>query len=176
MQDPRHDEKDHIKNYDGTEAIKKLKKLAESARTCMFTTFTTERPMKSRPMALQSVEEDGTLHFFSAASSNKNKELSTLPMVQLFFANNGSSEYLSIYGNAVISQDREKIKELWSAWAKIWFQEGPDDPDLTLISVTPESSEYWDTKHNRMVQLVKVAASLLTGKTMDDAVEGKLHI
>ena len=176
MQDQKHDEENHIKNYDGQEAVKKLKELAESARNCMFTTFTNDRPLPSRPMALQGVDDDGMLHFFSAATSNKNRELGEDPSVQLFFGNTGSSEYLSIYGIAYVSQDRAKIKELWSAWAKTWFQGGSEDPDLTLISIKPESSAYWDTKHNKMVQLFKIAASIVIGKTMDDGVEGKLSI
>lgn len=176
MQNQKHDEKGHIKNYDGQEAIEKLKELAESARNCMFTTFTNDRPLPSRPMALQGIDSDGTLHFFSAASSNKNRELNADPSVQLFFGNTNSSEYISVYGRASISQDRIKIKELWSGWAKAWFQGGPEDPDLTLISIKPEQSAYWDTKHNKMVQLFKIAASLVIGKTMDDGVEGKLSI
>ena len=176
MQDQRHDEKDHIRNYAGAEAIEKLKTLAEDARMCMFTTFANPKPLASRPMSLQSVDENGTLYFFSAASSNKNREISQTPEVQLFFANTGSSEYLSVFGKATISQDRAKIKELWTSWAKAWFQGGADDPDLTLISVTPQETEYWDTKNNKMVSLIKIATSMVTGKTMDDGVEGNLTI
>lgn len=176
MQDPRHDEKDHIRDYSGPEAIAKLKEMAEGARTCMFTTFSSTQPLPTRPMALQVVDPDGTMHFLSAASSNKNEELQQNPFVQLFFANTGSSEYLSVYGKVVVSQDREKIKELWNAWIKTWFQEGPMDPDVTLISVTPLQCEYWDTKHNRLVQYLKIAASMVSGKTMDDGVEGELNI
>jgi hypothetical protein len=33
---------------------------------------------------------------------------------------------------------------------------------------------YWDTKHNRMVQLAKIAIGALTGTTMDDGVMGQL--
>ncbi len=176
MQDSRHDEENHIQNYTGAEAIQKLKDMAEDARMCFFTTFSTTRPMPTRPMALQGVDEDGTLNFFSAASSNKNHELLENPEVQLYFANNGSSEYLSIYGKATISQDRAKIKELWTDWAKAWFQGGAEDPDLTLIQVKPEVSEYWDTKVSKVVSLIKIAASIVTGKVNDDGVEGKLMI
>lgn len=176
MQDRKHDEPGHIQHYHGEEAIAKLKELAEGARTCIFSTFTASRPMPSRPMALQKVEDDGTLQFFSTASSHKNQEIAVDPDVQLHFENPGSNEYLSIYGQARISQDRSKIKELWSGWAKIWFQEGPDDPELTLISVKPEETRYWDTKHNKLVAFLKMGASLITGKTMDDAVEGELKI
>ncbi|MCW3077835.1 MAG: ral stress protein [Bacteroidetes bacterium] len=176
MENKSHDEDNNIKNYSGDAAVKKLKELAESARTCMFTTFKAIRPLPSRPMALQAVDSDGIMYFFSAKDSNKNDEISTDPCVQLFFENKGSSEYLSVYGTATISNDREKIKQMWNMWAKTWFQNGPEDPSLTLICVKPYSVEYWDTKHNKMVQLIKIAASLISGKTMDDGVEGKLYI
>jgi general stress protein 26 len=176
MQDPKHDEPGHIRDYEGKEAIDKLKKLAEDARICMFVTYIGKEPSPSRPMALQQVDENGALFFFSAASSEKNFQLQNDSGVQLYFANGSASEYLSIYGRATISQDRAKIHELWNSWAKTWFQNGPDDPDLTLIKVQPISCEYWDTKHNKAVQLLKIAASMVTGKTMDDAVEGELRV
>lgn len=176
MQDPKHDEPGHIRNYEGREAIEKLKELAEDARICMFVTYMGTEPLPNRPMALQEVDDDGSLYFFSAASSGKNFQIANDSSVQLFFANNSSSEYLSVYGKASISQDRVKIKELWNSWAKTWFQNGPDDPDLTLIRVHPVRCEYWDTKNNKAVQMLKIAASMVTGKTMDDSVEGELKV
>jgi len=174
MQDSKHDETGHIKNYANAEAIQKLKELAEGARICMFTTFSSKQPMPSRPMALQQVDENGALYFFSAQSSDKNAEILMDEHVQLFFANNGDSEYLSVFGKATISKDHEKIKELWNVFVKTWFQEGPDDPDITLIKVVPEITNYWDTKHNKMIALIKIGTSIITGKTMDDGVEGNL--
>ncbi len=96
--------------------------------------------------------------------------------MQLFFCKEGASEYLSLYGTATVSQDRQKIEEYWTPFAKIWFQGGKEDPDLTVIRVQPESCRYWDTKNNRAVSFIKMAASLVTGKTMDDGVEGELKV
>lgn len=174
MQDSRHDEDDHIQNLSGTDAVKKLKELARGI--CMFTTFTDSRPAPSRPMALQGVEDDGALYFFSAASSNKNRELDNEPGVQLFFCREGPSEYLSIYGKATISRNRAIVEKYWNDFIKVWFQGGKDDPDLTVIRVEPEDVRYWDTKNNRAVSFLKMAASLVTGKTMDDGVEGELKV
>lgn len=171
-----HDEKDNIKNLSGKDALEKLKEIAEAARICMFVTHTDARPLPSRPMALQGVDENGMLYFFSAADSDKNREIKHDSYVELFFQNTGKSEYLSIYGKATISQDKEKIKELWSVWAKAWFQDGPEDPKLSLVSVHPEECQYWDTKHNKMIQLFKIATSIISGKVMDDGVEGELKI
>lgn len=174
MQDSRHDEDDHIKNLAGSEAIEKLQELADGI--CMFSTFTASGPLPSRPMALQGVEDDGALYFFSAESSDKNKEITADPSVQLFFCKEGSSEYLSIYGKATVSRDRTRIDKYWNDFIKVWFQGGKGDPALTVIRIDPEDVRYWDTKNNRMVSFLKMAASLVTGKTMDDGVEGELKV
>ncbi len=59
---------------------------------------------------------------------------------------------------------------------KTWFQEGKDDSSLTIIKVVPQDAYYWDTKNNKLVSLIKIMASVATGKTMDDGVEGKLSV
>jgi hypothetical protein len=68
------------------------------------------------------------------------------------------------------------IKAVVKLPSKVWFQGGPEDPTLVLVCVKPESTVYRDTKNNKMIQLIKMAASLVTGKTMDDGVEGKLRV
>ncbi len=176
MQNQRIDEENHIQDLSGAEAIAKMKELGEAARVCFFTTLSETHPLPTRPMALQAVEEDGSFYFFSAKSSNKNYEIKEDVHVQLMFANGSSSEYLSVFGPATVSEDRAKIKELWNEYAKIWFQGGVDDPELTLIRVQPEAARYWDTKHNKLVQWAKMAASMVTGKTMDDGREGDLKV
>lgn len=176
MQDNRHDEEGHIENISGEAAIDKLKQLSEDARTCMFITRTDKKPSPARPMALIQTDDDGTMNFMSAASSRKNEELQQDNFVQLIFANNAASEYLDVAGPATITTDRATIDRIWTDYAKIWFQGGKDDPDLTIIQVRPEHCKYWDTKNNKLVQWLKLGASFVTGKTMDDGVEGKLNV
>lgn len=174
MQHQHTDESEHIQHLSGSEAIAKMKELAEAARTCFFTTLTESRPLPSRPMAVQTVDEEGSFYFLSGKSSDKNFDIREDSQVQLFFANPGSSEYLSVYGRASISTDREQIRKHWSEMAKVWFQGGVDDPEISLIRVRPEAARYWDTKHGKLVQLAMMAASVLSGKTMTDGVEGNL--
>ena len=79
-----HDEANNVLNLGGKEAIVTLKDPAESARICMFTTYTTQSPIPSRRMALQAIEEKGKMYFFSATDSQKNKEIISNPQVQFF--------------------------------------------------------------------------------------------
>lgn len=164
------------KNLISDEAIEKIKHLAESANTCHFVTALTKLPLSTRPMATQKVDEDGSLWFMSDKNSSKNHEIQNDNRVQLFYSNQSSYEYLSISGTAEIIFDKKLIDEMWSSIAKAWFTEGKDDPAISLVKVTPEEGYYWDTKNNKMISLIKIAAAAVTGKTMDGGVEGKLNI
>lgn len=164
------------KHLSGSEGIRKIKDLVKEIDFCMFCTQLTEAPFSTRPMSTRDVDDEGNIWFFSRADSNKNFEIKQDDQVQLLYAKPGSSEFLSIYGHADVIKDRKKAEELWSAWAKTWFNEGVDDPELTIIRVRPESGYYWDTKHNRMVSLLKIVAGAITGEQKDDGIEGKVNV
>jgi general stress protein 26 len=163
-------------NLTGTAAIDKLKELVNAANICIFVTNLGETPLSSRPMSTLQVDDDGCLWFFSKENSEKEHEIKNDNRVQLFYSNKNSSEYLSVYGEAELLRDRDKVDELWSPIAKAWFTEGKDDPTIEIIKVTPRDAYYWDTKHNKAVSLVKIAVGAVTGKRMDDGVQGKLKV
>ena len=96
--------------------------------------------------------------------------------VQLLFQGSDYSDFLNIYGVATISQDKQKIKELWKPMLKTWFTEGENDPRISVIKVVPKEGYYWDTKHNMAVGLLKRVTGAIVGKTMDDSVEGNIKV
>jgi len=161
----------------GTEAVGKIKELVKQAPTCFFcTSLEPGRPFATRPMSVQTVDDAGHLWFLSASDSKKNQELARDPHVQLLFQGSAHSDFLTIEGSAVISTNREKIRELWEPLLKTWFTEGVEDPRITVIEVQPYAGYYWDTKHGRMVAFAKMAVGAMTGKTMDDSIEGRLKV
>lgn len=164
------------KNLSDTEAIEKIQDIARDADICLFATNLTRLPISARPMSTQKVDDDGNLWFLSSKSSEHNKDIAMDNRVQLFYSHKGSSEYLSVYGEATILVDREIAKELWNPIVKAWFPEGVDDPELTIIKVVPSDAYYWDTKNNKTVSLLKIIAGAITGKTMDDGVKGKISV
>lgn len=170
------DNNENVKNLQDKEAVEKIKDLAKSANICMFTTKLTDLPLTSVPMATQEVDDEGNLWFLSGKTSHKNQHIQADPRVQLFYTNSSSYEYLTVYGTATITTDRAEIEQLWTPIAKAWFTEGKDDPDLTVIKVAPQEAYYWDTKNSKAVSMLKILAGSITGKTMDDGVEGKLSV
>jgi len=166
---------DNFKNLIGKEAIDKIKELAEKAGSCFFcTAIETGKPFDTRPMAPEKIDEQGNFWFLSSSDSHKNEELERDSSVQLLFQGSSYSDYLSIYGKAIISKDRAKIKELWDPMMKTWFTEGEDDPRITVIQVIPSEGYYWDTKHGMAVATVKRIFGAIKGETYDDSIEGNI--
>ena len=165
-------------NLNNTEALKKLKELSESARICMFCTDLTSLPITVRPMSLQETDTEGNLWFISSDASNKNFQIAEDNRVQLLFMNNSNSEYLSVFGKAYIYKDKATIEDKWSNLASAWFEDGKDDPNVSIIRVAPEDTYYWDTKAGKLVSLISFAAAAISGTKTDnsDGVEGKLNI
>lgn len=165
------------KDLSGGEAGEKLKELVKKAKNCFFCTELGKNgPLTTRPMSVQHIEDDGTCWFLSATDSKKNAQLAKDNRVQLLFQGSTYSDFVTITGEAIVSRDKVRIRELWEPILKTWFTEGVDDPRISVIEVRPSEGYYWDTKHGQVVAFVKQVAGALTGKTLDDSIEGKLSI
>ena len=160
-----------------TEAIAKMKELAEKTNTCFFNTRlrSGEVPV-TRPMAVRHIDEQGSFWFLSANDSHKNQQIQQDSTVQLLFQGSAHSDFLSVVGTATISTDRARIKELWTPILKAWFTEGENDPRITAIQITPQDGYYWDNKHGNAIAFVKTAVGAAIGQTLDDSIEGNLSM
>lgn len=165
-----------LKNLGSDDALNKLKELAEDIKICMFCTELTNVPFSTRPMGVQEVDEHGNIWFLSSADSNKNFEIKANEKVQLIFSKPADSHFMTVYGEAVIYKDKNLIEDIWNPLAKAWFKDGKDDPNVTVIRVHPVTAYYWDTKNGKMVSMLKIALSAVTGIRMDGGLEGKLDV
>jgi len=166
----------NTENLAGDKAIEKIKELSKKAGSCFLCTRINSGSFCTRPMSVEQIDDDGNVWFLSASDSHKNKEISEDPSVQLLFQGSAHSDFLSLNGEAEILTDKNKTEELWNPIMKAWFTEGKDDPRITLIKVLIKSGYYWDTKHAQPVALLKTAIGALTGKTLDDSIEGKIIV
>jgi general stress protein 26 len=168
---------ENFKAIAGKEAVQKLQEMGKEAPTCFFCTKMRKgQSFSTRPMSVQQVDDEGNFWFLSAADSYKNEELKGDKSVQLLFQESKYSDFLTIYGKAKVSKSKDKIKELWNPILKTWFTEGENDPRITVIKVTPQNGYYWDTKHGKLVAMVKTVAGAISGKTFDDSIEGPVKL
>lgn len=146
--------------------VEKVQRIAKEVRTCMFVTLR-DGKIQSRPMATASVDEDGTVWFFTDKGSDKVEELRGDEPVHLAYSDPDDNVYLTLSGKATTSTDRAKMEELMNPMIKSWYPEGVDSPRICLIEFTPEEGELWESKDSAVVQFYYVAKALVTGTRND---------
>src|SRR5215208_2154616 len=121
----RNQREDNYEDLQGQEAVSKIKEMVEQAENCFFcSAVATGESNGDRPMNVREVDDEGNLWFLSASDSRKNQELAIDPAVKLYFQGSRHSDFMQLNGQATISRDREKIRELWSPVIQTWFTEG----------------------------------------------------
>ena len=138
----------------------KVAELVERAQTAMLTTMTVDGDHLSRPMAVQEVEFDGDLWFFTYDDSDKCTQIAANPKVNVSFSNDKKSEWTSIAGTAEVVHDRAKAEELWSKPLETWFPDGLETSGLALIKVDASSAEYWDAATSKVKQLLGMGRAI----------------
>lgn len=117
--------------------------------------------LRARPMSAYLERENNAIYFLTDARRHKDDEIAKNPGINLSFADAGSQKYVSLTGTAVVSNDRAKIKELFSTEAKAWW-DSAEDPNIRVLKVTPDDAEFWDSP-GTVISYVKMAAAAVSG-------------
>ena len=150
----------------------KFREIMKEFDTAMLVTATQDGELRSRPMAVADVDEDGSLWFMTQEDSPKVDEIAHDSHVNV--AMQSRMKYVSVSGKATPVKDSSKVDELWKESWKTWFPEGKDDPRLTLVKVKPDTGEYWDNSGaNGIKYLLEAGKAYLSGTRpdVDDDVE-----
>lgn len=81
----------------------------------------------------------------------------------LAFSDISNNTYVSVSGQAALTDDRAKLRELWTTSVDAWFKGGPEDPEALLIAVTPHNAEVWDNPSSDLVVALKMLTASATG-------------
>ncbi|MCX7305859.1 MAG: pyridoxamine 5'-phosphate oxidase family protein [Hyphomicrobiales bacterium] len=146
------------------EARDRVWELADKINICMFVTWDGER-QRSRPLAANVDRDEGAFYFLTDVGGMKDDQIERFPVVALAFSDTSHNKYVSVTGTAVVSNDRAKIKELWTPDNKA-FWDSENDPAIRLITVTPEDAEVWDSP-GMIVATVKMLAAAVTGAKVE---------
>jgi general stress protein 26 len=129
-------------------------------RVAMLTTEEDGR-LVSRPMASLARPEDGKVYFVTRLDSKVGSTEGAVP-VNLGYSDTHKNTYLSVSGTARTTQDREKLRQLWSMWTEAWLPQGPDAEDVALISVEPEEAKLWDSTSSKLLYAGKIINAVAT--------------
>lgn len=144
------------------DAKKKLWSMIKEVRFAMLTTEDAGH-LRARPMVAVQKEFDGTLWFFTRASSHKVDEVQSDERVGVTYADPGQQNYVSMSGTAKLVRDSGAIGAHWVESLRTWFPKGKDDPDVALLKVDVDAAEYWDAPNSTMVHAYGYVKAVMTG-------------
>lgn len=131
-------------------------RLAEKIRFALYTARDGEEIVQW-PLMAHADREAHAIRFLVDNTGARYAGLERQPSVTLGFADH--PKYVVISGEASISNDCARIGELWSAFAKAWW-DSPDDPAIRLLTVVPRRAEYWDSGNSLVASAIMLTAAV----------------
>lgn len=98
-----------------------------------------------RPMTAQldGSEDHGPIWFFSARSTELARAAASPVPAFFTFTDKGHDIWATVTGELSIANDRAVIDRLWSPFVAAWYEQGKEDPELTLLRFNPSDAEIW---------------------------------
>ena len=116
--------------------------------------------LRARPMSAHLDRDNNAIFFLTDARRHKDDEIARNPAVNLSFADAGGQKYVSVTGTASVSNDRAKIKQMFTTPAKAWWGSA-EDPNIRVLKITPDDAEFWDSP-GTVISYVKMAAAAVS--------------
>lgn len=152
------------------DSLKKLNEMVKDINFAMLTTAEADGTLRSRPMATQKAEFDGTLYFFTKEHSPKVEQIQQDRHVNVAYSEPSKHNYVSMSGKATLITEKTKLAELWTPELTAWFPKGLEDPELSLLEVNVTQAEYWDSTNSTIVYLYGLAKAAITGQPAGNVV------
>lgn len=133
----------------------------ETAGVCMFTTHGGDG-LRARPLEARPDRAAGIIWFITDIRSGKEREVESAEDVGLTFIDPKAKAYLSITARAEVQHDHAKAAEIWKNTDAMWWQ-GPHDPNVCVLQVTPLTAELWDGPASKAVAAFEFIKTRLTG-------------
>lgn len=143
--------------------LARLKELIDSIRIGLLTTVGLDGALHTRPVETLRCDIEGTLWFFTDHQSPKANELSRDMRVSVGYSEPSKKIYVTVAGHARILRDEALAAQLWTPSQRAWYPKGVADEHLSILRVTPERAEYWETP-GRISYLLAAAQAMVTGK------------
>ena len=152
-------------------SLDEVLELISKQHVAMLTTID-DGKMVSRPMGASKPDEDGAIWLFTTTGSDKAVQITADNRVNLTYAD---GDYLSIQGTAEMVQDPKLQRELWNKPVEAWLQCEPEDPQVSLIKVTPDTIGYWDTP-TAVGSTLSMIKGLVTNEQPDGGEAGVVNV
>lgn len=149
--------------------IDKIQDIIKDIKFSMMSTVNQQGDLHAWPMTTNEASIAGReIWFIGDKTSDVVKDLQDNANVGLTYASQDNKNYVSITGDAELSDDKSKLEELWSPVYNAFFAQGKEDPNVQLIKVVPKGAECWISGSSTVNMFKMAAAALQDGETAKD--------
>ena len=150
------------------ENIDKIQAVIKDVKFAMMSTINSKGDLHAWPMTTSETSLGGKeIWFIGDKTSDVVKDLQNNPKVGLAYATQDEKNYVSISGNAELSNDKAKLDELWAPVYNAFFEHGKEDETLQLIKIVPHGAECWLSGSSTINMFKMAAAAVQDGKTAE---------
>ena len=135
--------------------------IIDKVGVCMLTTRF-DGGLRARPLEARPDRDAGLIWFVTDLRSGKEHEIEAEHDVCLVFVDAKDKAYLSITARAEVRRDHAQAAAIWKTTDSMWW-DGPDDPSVCVVRVTPITAELWDGPASKAVAAYEFAKARLTG-------------
>ncbi|WBU61473.1 pyridoxamine 5'-phosphate oxidase family protein [Paracoccus albus] len=128
------------------------------------------------PMSHSMIDGDPNLWFITAKDTPMAKAAAQGADANYLVCSDGKGLYADVSGKLTLSDDAEKLDEIWGVIASSWFEGGKADPDLQLVRYAPSKAEVWVTEGGALGFLYQIARSKLTDQKPDLGQHGTVSL
>ncbi len=146
-------------------------KLIQDIPMALLVTHAGDR-LDGRPMAATAKKDEGAIYILANKGEDSDRQIQAGSEVLLSFQKGVS--FVVVHGNGRVSDDRAKIKELWNAFDKAWW-DGPEDPRIRLLTITPSAAEYWESP-GKLIAYADMLVAAATGTKPSTGEHGSVRL
>lgn len=115
-----------------------------------------------QPMTIYADKAEGAIWFFTKKTTDLARETGAGHYAMLCVMAKDQEFQACIGGELTLDHDQAKIDAYWNPVVSAWFPEGKDDPDLTLLKLTPADAQMWVMRGGPLRFAFEIARANLT--------------
>ena len=120
-----------------------------------------------QPMA-PNLDRDGkALWFFANIDSDIVRDVGTGAHAHFTMIGKDHDYHACMCGPIKVNKDPARIEEYWSSIVEAWFEDGKDDPKLTMLQLSLKDAAIWASTGNPLAFGWEIAKANLTDGTPD---------
>lgn len=120
--------------------------------------------LRARPLEPRPDRDEGMIYFVTDVRGAKDDEIEAVHDVGFIIIDDDDKAYLSISGRAEVLRDDDRAAAIWKKSDDIWWPDGPGDPNVRVLRLTPDLAELWDGPSSSAVAAFELGKARLTGE------------